>query len=105
MLAFSATVMEADAPDMAGHTPATMREKAGDLIKLANNTGQEMSKFLESKKGCKSTATKVLNTAKAQQQKMKEIRTKLMQFLDEAAAENAEEGAESIAPEGEQEER
>ena len=51
-----------------------------------------MSKFLESKKGSKLTATELIKTAKAQQQKMKDINNKLRVFLDEAAAENAEEG-------------
>ena len=91
LLEFSATVMEADAPDMAGHTPATMREKAGDLAKEANDTVKAMSKFLESKKGSKLTATELLKTAKAHQQKMKAMNTKLREFLGEAAAENAEE--------------
>ena len=89
LLTFSATLMEADAPDMAGHSPANIRQKAGDLIQEANNTGKEMSKFLESKKGSKSTATELLKTAKAQQQNMKEINSRLREFLKEAAAENA----------------
>ena len=92
LLEFNATVMEADAPDMAGHSPATMRQKAGDLVKEAHDTVKAMNKFLESKKGSKKTATEVLKTAKAQQQKMKEIKKQLRVFLDEAAAENAEEG-------------
>ena len=92
LLEFNATVMEADAPDMAGHSPATLRQKAGDLVKEAHDTVKAMNKFLESKKGSKKTATEVLKTAKAQQQKMKEIKNKLRVFLDEAAAENAEEG-------------
>ena len=87
LLTFSATVMEADAPDMAGHSPATMREKAGDLVKEANNTGKEMSKLLDSKKGSKLTATELLKTAKAQQQQMKEVNKQLREFLDEAAEE------------------